>query len=317
MYTTISYGSTVVLRGYTEVKYTGSAGTYSVTVSDYGSYVFDHWGNGSTNRTRTQSLGSTDIATWTAYYRTGGSTSPPPATGLGALIPKTGAYFALYSFPDVNGQWQAVYNMKVAHPSVPFVCAFNPNSGPGSSQDPTFVSWINKLKSVGCIMIGYTFSKWGARPISNIESDAQKYKSWYNADGIFIDEFPTTDAYASYFTSVNTYCKTTLGMKLVMGNPGTNVQANLLKSIDVVNITEGAGYPSSTVLQWYKNWVAAGYDKRKLAMVRHTTPSLDTSLIRSYMPYCGLIEFTNGSDSNGRWFNYCSYWPTLVATLDV
>ncbi len=68
-YTVIQSGGSTVQTGYTPVTYAGDAGgTYSVTVHDYSSVVFDHWDNGSTSRTRTVTL-NTDTAI-TAHYRT-------------------------------------------------------------------------------------------------------------------------------------------------------------------------------------------------------------------------------------------------------
>lgn len=58
--------------GYTPFTRAAEAGSYAVAATDSGIHVFDHWQDGSTNRTRTVTT-SSDI-TLTAYYRT------PPAT---------------------------------------------------------------------------------------------------------------------------------------------------------------------------------------------------------------------------------------------
>lgn len=68
-YTVIQSGGATVQTGYTPLTYSGNAGgTYSVTVHDYGDVVFDHWGNGSTSKTRILTL--TGDTTLVAYYRT-------------------------------------------------------------------------------------------------------------------------------------------------------------------------------------------------------------------------------------------------------
>jgi hypothetical protein len=74
-YTTIaSAAGSTVATGFTPVTFTGTYGaTYSVTVSDYGSFVFDHWENGSTARTRTLALNSSVEVV--AYYRNNNSAS--------------------------------------------------------------------------------------------------------------------------------------------------------------------------------------------------------------------------------------------------
>ena len=68
-FTTIASGDTIVHSGYTPLTFTGIQGlTYSITVHDYGGATFDHWEDGSTERTRTITLNSN--AEFTAFYRT-------------------------------------------------------------------------------------------------------------------------------------------------------------------------------------------------------------------------------------------------------
>jgi hypothetical protein len=68
LWTVISSGGSTLKSGFTSLTYDATAGTqYTVTVSDYKNYVFDHWEDGSKNRSRTVTPdGSTSI---TAHYR--------------------------------------------------------------------------------------------------------------------------------------------------------------------------------------------------------------------------------------------------------
>jgi glucose/arabinose dehydrogenase len=78
-YTTIASGGTTIATGFTPMTFTGTVAgaTYIVSVSDYGSYFFDHWDNGSTARQRTITLNSnTEV---TAYYRNTAA-APPKLT---------------------------------------------------------------------------------------------------------------------------------------------------------------------------------------------------------------------------------------------
>jgi hypothetical protein len=57
-----------VQSGYTPLNYQGNSGaTYTVTIADYQDLVFDHWENGSADRTRTVTLSS--ASTVTAYFK--------------------------------------------------------------------------------------------------------------------------------------------------------------------------------------------------------------------------------------------------------
>lgn len=77
MWTTFSQNGAVLASGYTTDSFVGTTGnTYVVDVANYGSYVFCHWQDGSTNAAETVAL-SGNVAL-TAYYSTTGSC--PPAT---------------------------------------------------------------------------------------------------------------------------------------------------------------------------------------------------------------------------------------------
>jgi hypothetical protein len=69
IWTTISQDGNIVKTGYTPLSFNAESGvSYKVTVYDYGNYAFDHWGDGSTSRTRTIDI-SEDTSIH-AYYNT-------------------------------------------------------------------------------------------------------------------------------------------------------------------------------------------------------------------------------------------------------
>ncbi len=72
MWTTWNQNGTTLATGYTPTTFTGATGsTYDLTVANYGSYVFCHWQDGSTNWDRVLTLGG-NVAL-TAYYSANGS----------------------------------------------------------------------------------------------------------------------------------------------------------------------------------------------------------------------------------------------------
>ena len=306
MYATIAAG-TVLKTGFTSLSYSGGSGTYTVTVSDYGTTVFDHWDNGSTSKSRSIALGAD--TTVTAYYKRESTA-------------KTGVYVALYMYPSGTGAtwWQKVIDEKTKHPSVPIVITFNPNSGPGSSRDANIATWVAKLKSAGVTAIGYTYDNYGTRSLTALKADADKYKNWYNADGLFIDEFTNKVGYETHYKDLTTYAKS-IGMKMTFGNPGTDVPKSYIGTVDVINITEGTGYMPISWLQYCvlcssSNGWHYQYDKRNFAYIRYNISSLDTSFEVESSKWVGLLYITSGNDSNGRWFSLPSYFSTEVATLD-
>jgi hypothetical protein len=239
-----------------------------------------------------------------------------------SLIPKTGVYVALYMYPSGIGAtwWQKVIDEKVKHPAVPIVATFNPSSGPGGSRDANIASWVSKMRNAGVIMIGYTYDDYGTRPLSALKADADKYKNWYNADGLFIDEFTNKVGYETHYKDLTTYAKS-IGMKMPMGNPGTDVPKSYVNTVDVINITEGKGYMPISWLQYCINCSASNgwhyqYDKRNFVYMRYDIPTLDTAFEVNSSQWVGLLYITDGNDSNARWFHLPPYFSTEVATLD-
>jgi hypothetical protein len=264
---------------------------------------------------------ATDSKGWKSSAVFEDTTKSTPSS-IGDLIPKTGVFVALYMYPGTTGSvhWQKVIDEKTKHPSVPIVAAFNPSSGPGNAKDNNIASWVAKLKNAGVIAIGYTYDDYGTRSLSALKADADKYKNWYNADGLFIDEFTNKVGYENHYRDLTAYAKS-LGMKMTMGNPGTDVPKSYIGTVDVINITEGKGYMPISWLQYCVNCSASSgwhyqYDKRNFSFIRYNIDTLDTSFVVESSKWVGLMYIHTGTDADGRWFHLPPYFGTLVATLD-
>jgi len=224
----------------------------------------------------------------------------------------TGAYVPLYMYPGGTGwtHWQTVIDAKNAHPSVPFVASINPSSGVGSSKNTAFVTGITKLKAAGIIVIGYVYTDYGARDINVIKSEISKYKEWYSVDGIMFDEMSNKVGYESYYRSLTDYAKS-IGMTFTKGNPGTDVPASFVGTVDNISMRETSGYPTiSQLAGWHTN-----YDKKNWSFVSYGVTNLDQAFVSSASQYVGLMYITNDVLSN-PYDTVPSYFPTLVATLD-
>jgi hypothetical protein len=301
---TITYGGSQM--GSTTTTSTGSF-TYTFAAPSLGTGIY--------------SVQATDGKGWKASASFQDVSQPQPYT-MNNLLPKTGVYVPLYMYPSGTGAtwWQQVIDTKNAHPSVPIVATFNPSSGPATSQDSNVVSWVAKLRNAGVVVLGYTHDSYGARSLTDLKADADRYKNWYNADGLFIDEFTNKAGYETHYSNITSYVKS-IGMKMTFGNPGTDVPKSYVGTVDIINITEGSGYMPISWLQYCvlctpdQGWHYQ-YDKRYFAYMRYGISSLDTSFETESAKWVGLLYLTDGTDSNGRWFNLPSYFGTLVATLD-
>ncbi|HZS74571.1 MAG TPA: fibronectin type III domain-containing protein, partial [Candidatus Nitrosotalea sp.] len=67
LWTVIKSNGVIVAKGYTTLTFTATPGTtYTITMSNYQNYVFNHWSDGSTNPTKT--VTPTQNLTVVAYY---------------------------------------------------------------------------------------------------------------------------------------------------------------------------------------------------------------------------------------------------------
>src|SRR5688572_2010115 len=103
--------------------------------------------------------------------------------GLGILVP---AYFG------PGAQWSALNR---AAERVPLIAIMNPNNGPGAVKNNNYAGAINALKGSKGRVIGYVHTSYTKRAAEEVRRDIDRYYSFYDIDGIFIDEM-TNDAKA-------------------------------------------------------------------------------------------------------------------------
>jgi len=223
----------------------------------------------------------------------------------------TGVIIPLYTYPT-DGSWSGTIQTKQSYPSVPIIAIINPNNGPGSSSDPTFVSGIKSLQNAGVIVLGYVATGYATSSysgVSNMESQMADYKNWYGVNGIFFDEMSSSGSTASYYQTLETYAKS-LGFTMNVGNPGTTVSTSLVGILNVLCIYENPGMPTASDLNGYTPYGNAGFSY--IAYGVSSLPS--SSTIQSLDQYTSWIYVTNLGGSN-PYNGLPSYFTSEVATL--
>jgi len=174
-------------------------------------------------------------------------TNSPPTSQI-----TTGLMISLYIDPTenncgpdggtgTNNCWDTLVSIKNSHTSVPIVAIINPSSGPGTASDSVYVTGINKLRAAGITVLGYLSTQSGTRSISDIKADIDKYKSWYNVNGIFFDEMSNESGNEKYYTAISSYAKSTDGFSITFGNAGTDVPESYIGTVDTIEIYEDSG----------------------------------------------------------------------------
>jgi hypothetical protein len=227
-------------------------------------------------------------------------------TSSGLTQSATGLIVPLYSYPGSN--WTNLVWAKQVNENVPIIAVVNPNDGPGWSQDINFVLGINTLQSAGVSVIGYVWTDYGARSITNAEADILAYKNWYGVNGIYLDQMSNIPGWEWYYSTLNSYAKS-LGMTLVVGNPGASVPPSFVGTVDSIVIYENSGSPSLSSLSQYQ-----GEGKGNFAVVAYSVSSLDAAYVQAASSDIGYIYLTDGAWPN-PYSSDASYLDGLAQTL--
>jgi hypothetical protein len=220
----------------------------------------------------------------------------------------TGVIVPLYTYPT-STTWDTMIQTKNANPSLPIVAIINPGSGPGSSQDPNYVTGIRELQAANITVIGYTYTSYSSRPATAVQADEDKYKTWYGVSGIFFDEMSNVAGKESYYKNLDTYAKS-LGYTLTVGNPGTDTLSSYVGTVDNIVIYESSGLPS---LSYLGGWHTS-YDKKNFSILPYGVNTLDNSFVTNAVSYLGYMYITNDVLSN-PWDSLPPYFTDLASTI--
>jgi hypothetical protein len=149
----------------------------------------------------------------------------------------------LYSYPGdsyYSNEWRKLFDFDSRGRKVEVI--INADNGPGNSKDANFNLAISNLRSKGFHVIGYVYTSYGARSVSDVKTDIDKWFSIYGTnriDGIFFDEVSTKEEYFSYYSNLTSYVKQTYGNdKVVIFNPGTTVSKRYFSIADKIIVFE-------------------------------------------------------------------------------
>jgi hypothetical protein len=208
--------------------------------------------------------------------------------------------------------------LNTAASQVPLTAIMNPGNGPGGASDANYVSAVNSLRAAGGKVIGYVYSSYGSRPLAQVTADIDRYASWYNVDGIFVDEMANTGPAErlNYYKSIYDHVKNINSNWQVVGNPGTATIEQYLTwpSADRLTVFEnvGSAYAGYTPSAWNSS-----YADDHFVHLLHTEPSstnmkadLNLAVTRSV----GGVFITNDV-LNNPWDTLPSYWSDEISAI--
>jgi hypothetical protein len=200
----------------------------------------------------------------------------------------------------IYGNTAAQFNAAVsAAQRVTLIAVINPDNGPGSKKVSGISGQVSRLIAAKARAAGYISTAYGAVSLAEVTKQVDNYRSWYGANGIYLDEMSDRTNKISYYRSIYSYARGK-GMS-VIGNPGTFVPVGYAPVADILVTFED---PAS---RWGGNSQAgwtSGYPITKFAAIVYgaSAGSWQSIVDRAVSLRYGWIYVTDGggSDPFGR-----------------
>lgn len=217
-----------------------------------------------------------------------------------------GTIFPFYIYPTQSAI-QPLIDTANQYPNVPIWVILNPATGPGTSIDPVYTNAVTQLRAAGINILGYVNTNYSHRSKTLVQRDISTWISFYKPDGIFLDLMSVNH---SYYSSITAYAKG-LGIQMVEGNPGTNINASAGNDVDITNIFENNFLPSP--LSQFSNWYSI-YPPSNLSLICYNIPTLPTSFITQASQYFGWLFITDITGAN-PYDAYPTYFNSFIQQL--
>lgn len=146
--------------------------------------------------------------------------------------------------PAPGPEWEAIFD----HAADVWAVILNCNSGVGKTIDSVYVAMARRLQAAGIKCLGYSSTRYGARPIEEVKREIGQWFDWYSVSGIFADEQAFAADLLPYYRRVKSAC----GTAQLVTNPGTVPDAAYadLDAIICVAETDQQTYISKSFPPW-------------------------------------------------------------------
>ncbi|MFN8514154.1 MAG: spherulation-specific family 4 protein [Chloroflexia bacterium] len=177
----------------------------------------------------------------------------PPTNGSRIAIP---SYF--YPSSESTSAWD---RLNASAPAVG-VAIINPNSGPGTEINQDYVDQVARTRQAHVLVLGYVSTQYGQRDSGTVGDEIAAYYSWYQVDGIFLDEASTDCANLAYYQALYDAIKEHGPAMKVAINPGTATNECYMGVADIVLTFEDtyANYVANySAPAWTSNYAAGRF----------------------------------------------------------
>jgi hypothetical protein len=237
-----------------------------------------------------------------------------------AIKEKKSIIIPMYIYPNSGIDtisYQQIINARKNYPDVPIYVILNPNSGPGSDIDLNYSEVAKYFKKIGIILIGYIYSNYGNRSLADMEADIDKWSIFYQPDGIFIDEFPSTynPSKDLLYAELYSYIKNK-NLNYIIVNPGVAIDKQWFfgsKKWDALTIWDNSLLPNSVDQLYGNDTLFYKRQDNKYACLAYNINFLNINS-NIFLQECDLIYITSGRTSN-PWSTLSPYLDKLISIL--
>jgi Spherulation-specific family 4 len=178
----------------------------------------------------------------------------------------------------------------------PRLVILNPASGPGTAPRASLGAAAGKLRESGARLLGYVPTTYGARDPDEVQREVERYRRWYDVDGIFLDEASSRARDLPYYGALGRRIRATGASPLVL-NPGRVPAEGYMDEADVVVTFEGPAQDYERAFERTPDWLR----ERPARSVAHLVfgASREQALrLLGAERHAGYVYFTDGTLPN-------------------
>jgi hypothetical protein len=139
----------------------------------------------------------------------------------------------------------------------------NPDTGPGIKRDDRYARYVKQSQDAGVRVLGYVdtaYAQQSERPAAHVCADVDDYFTWYEVDGIFLDQVPFDGRYGPYYRAITRHVKNLDPTALTVINPGVFPDEEFMALADIVVTFENDYFNYEHLYPEEPAWVA-GYSE--------------------------------------------------------
>lgn len=219
-----------------------------------------------------------------------------------ALVP---AYFHP---AERSADWAALRDPRL------LAVVLNVHNGPGAAPDPAFAAVVAGIEAAGGTVVGYVDTDYGARPITEIETECERYRDWYGVADVFLDQVPTeADALPEYARLAAAL--RAAAAEFIVFNHGAYPDPGYAAVADLLVTFEGP-WQAYRQLGPPPAWTRRLRVGRFCHLVYAVPPEdLDAALDQAGRSSAGVVYLTDGNGAN-PWGGLPGYFTQELARID-